>query len=67
MARFHGVATKYLENYLGWRRLLERLGPEITPAMSLGVVLTLANHFQLLTVTLPPGGLFCRQQRYSFR
>lgn len=21
--RFHGVATKYLPNYLGWRRLLE--------------------------------------------
>jgi hypothetical protein len=20
MGRFHGVATKYLENYLGWRR-----------------------------------------------
>ncbi len=24
MARFHGVATRYLENYLGWRRLLDR-------------------------------------------
>jgi hypothetical protein len=24
MKRFHGVATKYLENYLGWRRMLER-------------------------------------------
>ena len=24
MARFNGVATKYLESYLGWRRLLER-------------------------------------------
>jgi hypothetical protein len=24
MARFHGVATKYWENYLGWRRWLER-------------------------------------------
>ena len=24
MRRFHGVATKYLENYLGWRRMLER-------------------------------------------
>ena len=24
MKRFHGVATKYLENYLGWRRLLDR-------------------------------------------
>ena len=24
MDRFHGVATKYLPNYLGWRRLLEQ-------------------------------------------
>ena len=24
MIRFHGVATKYLKNYLGWRRMLER-------------------------------------------
>ena len=24
MKRFHGVATKYLGNYLGWRRMLER-------------------------------------------
>ncbi|QSX28646.1 IS1595 family transposase [Shewanella cyperi] len=26
MARFHGVATRYLVNYLGWRRMLERYG-----------------------------------------
>ena len=24
MRRFHGVATKYLENYLGWMRMLDR-------------------------------------------
>ena len=24
MHRFHGVATRYLANYLGWRRLIER-------------------------------------------
>lgn len=29
--RFHGVATKYLENYLGWRRLLERYRKSISP------------------------------------
>ncbi|ALO34868.1 transposase [Colwellia sp. MT41] len=32
MKRFHGVATKYLGNYLGWRRMLERyshISPEI--------------------------------------
>ena len=26
MERFHGVATHYLKNYLGWRRMLERYG-----------------------------------------
>ena len=51
MNRFHGVATKYLENYLGWRRELERWGDQITP----GVVLQAAKghflSFQLLTQT----------------
>ena len=31
MRRFHGVATKYLENYLGWRRMLERYLTAIQP------------------------------------
>ena len=31
MRRFHGVATKYLENYLGWRRMLERYRKSISP------------------------------------
>ena len=30
MARFNGVATKYLESYLGWRRLLERSKTELS-------------------------------------
>ncbi|MCE9945813.1 IS1595-like element ISAeme10 family transposase [Aeromonas rivipollensis] len=30
MERFHGVATHYLRNYLGWRRMLERYGREVT-------------------------------------
>jgi transposase-like protein len=29
MSRFHGVATLYLDNYLGWRRMLERYQGEI--------------------------------------
>ena len=29
--RFHGVATKYLGRYLGWRRMLERYRAAITP------------------------------------
>lgn len=31
MARFHGVATRYLPNYLGWRRMLERYQQSIQP------------------------------------
>lgn len=30
MGRFHGVATKYLGNYLGWRRLLDRFQDSLT-------------------------------------
>jgi len=32
MRRFHGVATKNLPNYLGWRRALEALGAEASPS-----------------------------------
>ena len=31
MARFNGVASKYLTSYLGWRRLIEREGENLTP------------------------------------
>jgi transposase-like protein len=31
MRRFHGVATKNLPNYLGWRRALEAWGPQASP------------------------------------
>jgi transposase-like protein len=31
LRRFHGVATKNLSNYLGWRRTLEALGQQATP------------------------------------
>jgi len=31
IARFRGVATKYLANYLGWRRLLDRFKDHLTP------------------------------------
>ncbi len=31
MRRFDGVATKYLPNYLGWRRMFEREGDNISP------------------------------------
>lgn len=51
MQRFHGVATKYLESYLGWRRFLDRWGEKITPDIGLTVVLARDNPFQLLTYT----------------
>ncbi len=31
MRRFHGVATKNLPNYLGWRRALEAMGNRVNP------------------------------------
>jgi transposase-like protein len=31
LARFHGVATKNLPNYLGWRRALEAWGDQLAP------------------------------------
>ena len=37
MQHFHGVATKYLESYLGWMRLLDR-EKELTPERLLGIV-----------------------------
>ncbi|MFZ2452680.1 MAG: IS1595 family transposase, partial [Methylovulum miyakonense] len=51
MRRFHGVATKYLENYLGWRRGLERWGEQITPGGVLQAARGRCVPFQLLTQT----------------
>lgn len=35
MAPFKGVASKYLATYLGWRRMIERLGARLTPAYAM--------------------------------
>ena len=51
MERFHGVATKYLENYLGWRRWLERRGEDDSPILALQAALGWENKFQLLMQT----------------
>ena len=51
MKRFHGVATKYLKNYLGWRRGLERWGEQITPGLMLKAATGRYRSFQLLTQT----------------
>ena len=47
LERFHGVATKYLPNYLGWRRTFEQYC-QLAPETLLNA--TLVN-FQHLTVT----------------
>lgn len=50
MRRFHGVATDYLANYIGWRRLIERLNNHPAPLeilrASMGV-----REIQQVTVT----------------
>ena len=33
MQRFHGVATKYLGHYPGWRRMIERFGDHLNSAL----------------------------------
>ena len=48
MQRFHGVATKYLESYLGWRRMLERYHNSITPSICLDEAL---GRFRLQQLT----------------
>ena len=40
LQRFKGVATKYLDSYLGWFRMLDRSGPTgLQPALVLGAAL----------------------------
>ncbi len=51
MKRFHGVVTKYLENYLGWRRWLERWGEHNSPIVAIQAALGRENQFQLLMQT----------------
>ncbi len=47
LGRFHGVATKYLPNYLGWRRAFEK-HCQVKPEYLLNAAL---GDFQYLTVT----------------
>jgi transposase-like protein len=42
MRRFHGVATKYLDHYLGWRRMIETFGEHLNSALWL--TLSLGRH-----------------------
>lgn len=46
MGRFHGVATRYLDNYLGWRRMIERLNADKLPLAYLASALGQRARFQ---------------------
>ena len=50
MKRFHGVATRHLANYLGWRRLIERCNNAPQPRNVLLAALGI-NQAQQLRVT----------------
>jgi len=39
MRHFNGVATKYLPNYLGWRRCIEKFGSQLVPKVMLNQAL----------------------------
>jgi hypothetical protein len=43
MIRFHGVATKYLPNHLGWRRCLERFSRTLAPSQALAQAVRVTN------------------------
>jgi len=51
MDRFHGVATRYLDNYLGWRRMLECLHADNLPLAYLALALGQHVHFQQQNAT----------------
>ncbi len=50
IARFHGVGTYYLPNYLGWHRLLDGHSETLTPSKLIRVSLG-ADHYQRTTRT----------------
>jgi transposase-like protein len=51
MMKFHGVATRYLGNYLGWHRMIDRLGQNITPTLCFISSLGKTRQFQQLIAT----------------
>lgn len=51
MKKFHGVATRYLGNYLGWHRMIDRLGQNITPTLCFLASLGKTRLFQQLITT----------------
>jgi len=50
MQRFHGVATAYLPQYLGWRRLLDHFRETLDPKVLLRAALVI-TYLQQAMVT----------------
>ena len=51
MAKFHGVATRYLASYLGWYRMIDHLGQNVTPTLFFLMSLGKTRQFQQLITT----------------
>jgi transposase-like protein len=49
LSRFHGVATKYLDHYLGWRRTIEALGSSVQTQALLQSAMLMGPYQQLTT------------------
>ena len=62
--RFNGVATHYLPNYLGWRRLIECCARKITPEILLrhAVAYNQRTSRTVTTVKAAHGRLYCCQK-----
>ena len=43
MRRFNGVATRHLDNYLGWWRMIDRMGDSLTPLTCIAAALPQAS------------------------
>ena len=43
MRRFNGIATRYLDNYLGWWRMIDRMGETLTPLTCIAAALPQAS------------------------
>ncbi|MDP2224194.1 MAG: IS1595 family transposase, partial [Nitrosomonas sp.] len=51
MAKLHGVTTRYLSSYLGWYRMIDHLGQNVTPTLFFLMSLGKKRQFQQLITT----------------
>jgi hypothetical protein len=60
MRRFHGVATKYLDHYLGWCRMIEAFGEHLNS--TLWLTLSIGRHelqYELGNIAFFIEGVLC--------